>query len=365
MPEQPLNTVDDDRGAVEAFTAALAHGDRPADLAAYLNAVPPDRRRPLFRNLLEVELSFLTLADRPAADHYRARFPEYAADVEAVFRGRTPPGFELHGVLGRGGMGVVYQAREVELCGWNVPPSLRRILLAGSDDREHLSVRHSGLANAPRLRLVPHPVWLEDEESTSGPPQSIEWPGTVSGRIDPSGDSDRYRFEAGQDEGVLFEIEARRLGSPIDAVLRVRDPSGKELSRTDDSADADPRVVFKAPAAGGYFVEVTDLFDHGGFRYVYALHATRPRPDYGLTLAADHFVLTPGKELEVPVSISRENGFSGEVEVGVVGLPAGVTVAGETLFVAETTTGRDGHVYHALPIEQTLEILARHGRGPR
>ena len=35
------------------------------------------------------------------------------------------------------------------------------------------------------------------------------------------------------------------------------------------------------------------------------------------------------------------------------------------LFVAETTTGRDGHVYHALPIERTLEILARQGRGPR
>ena len=35
------------------------------------------------------------------------------------------------------------------------------------------------------------------------------------------------------------------------------------------------------------------------------------------------------------------------------------------LFTAETTVGRDGHVLHALPLERTLEILARHGRGPR
>jgi D-aminopeptidase len=34
------------------------------------------------------------------------------------------------------------------------------------------------------------------------------------------------------------------------------------------------------------------------------------------------------------------------------------------LFTATTTTGRDGHVLHALPIDRTLEILARHGRHP-
>jgi D-aminopeptidase len=35
------------------------------------------------------------------------------------------------------------------------------------------------------------------------------------------------------------------------------------------------------------------------------------------------------------------------------------------LFSAETTVGRDGNVLHALPLERTLEILARYGRGPR
>ena len=35
------------------------------------------------------------------------------------------------------------------------------------------------------------------------------------------------------------------------------------------------------------------------------------------------------------------------------------------LFTAETTIGRDGNVLHALPLDRTLEILARHGRGPK
>jgi D-aminopeptidase len=32
------------------------------------------------------------------------------------------------------------------------------------------------------------------------------------------------------------------------------------------------------------------------------------------------------------------------------------------LFTAVTTTGRDGHVLHALPIDRALAILARYGR---
>ena len=35
------------------------------------------------------------------------------------------------------------------------------------------------------------------------------------------------------------------------------------------------------------------------------------------------------------------------------------------LFMAETTIGRDGNVLHALPLDRTLEILQRHGRGRR
>lgn len=35
-----------------------------------------------------------------------------------------------------------------------------------------------------------------------------------------------------------------------------------------------------------------------------------------------------------------------------------------SLFAAETTTGRDGHSRVGLPIEQTLEIMHRHGRLP-
>jgi D-aminopeptidase len=34
------------------------------------------------------------------------------------------------------------------------------------------------------------------------------------------------------------------------------------------------------------------------------------------------------------------------------------------LLAAETMTGRDGHVAHAIPHDGLLDVLARHGRGP-
>jgi D-aminopeptidase len=37
----------------------------------------------------------------------------------------------------------------------------------------------------------------------------------------------------------------------------------------------------------------------------------------------------------------------------------------DSLFMATTTIGRDGNVLHALPIDRTLEILARYGRPAR
>jgi D-aminopeptidase len=33
-----------------------------------------------------------------------------------------------------------------------------------------------------------------------------------------------------------------------------------------------------------------------------------------------------------------------------------------SMFSAETMVGRDGHVCHALPIPEVLEVLRRHGR---
>ncbi len=48
------------------------------------------------------------------------------------------------------------------------------------------------------------------------------------------------------------------------------------------------------------------------------------QPNYNLALKADAFQLTPGKPLEIPVTVNREYGLKDEIEISIPGLPKGV-----------------------------------------
>jgi hypothetical protein len=69
------------------------------------------------------------------------------------------------------------------------------------------------------------------------------------------------------------------------------------------------------------------LHAYGGYRYVYRLSIVRAEPDFSLKVAADSFVVTPGKPVEIPVTVDRLNGHAAEVEIVAEGLPEGVTAS--------------------------------------
>jgi hypothetical protein len=75
-----------------------------------------------------------------------------------------------------------------------------------------------------------------------------------------------YRFAARAGERVAFEVVAHRLGSRMDAVVRVLDAAGRELAYADDTPGlgADPRFAHTFAAAGDYVVEVRDADYQGG-----------------------------------------------------------------------------------------------------
>jgi WD40 repeat protein len=60
---------------------------------------------------------------------------------------------------------------------------------------------------------------------------AIGWPGGASGRIDPAGDADLFRFEAKKGRRVIVEVFGRRLGSPVDPVLEILDAKGRPVPR--------------------------------------------------------------------------------------------------------------------------------------
>jgi hypothetical protein len=224
--------------------------------------------------------------------------------------------------------------------GWNIPEAATKLTVLPEPDADTGRVFHPLLANPAWVRLEPHPTTIEVEPNDWQHPQPITLPLTITGRIDVPGDVDVYQFQAKKGQKLFFQVEARRLGSPLDPVLRLADAAGKTLVEVDDtgparSASRDAELTFTVPEDGKYHVEVRDLHAEGQPRAVYRLRALFAEPDYELTVAADHFIVTPGKPLEIPVRIDRRNSFDREVEITVDGLPEGVTAA----LVTSTPTG--------------------------
>lgn len=217
---------------------------------------------------------------------------------------------------------------ETAILGWNLPDNLR-LPVAVANESPRASLLPPGTANAVPVSVEPHPTVVEAEPNDAAHPQRVEFPVTISGHIGEPRDVDTFAFTAKKGEPLLIVSESRSLGFPLDPVVTVSDAAGKTLSRTDDSgkADPDPDVAFTPPSDGEFHVSITDLHRRGGMRFAYRLSIIRSQPDFALSVAADAFLLTPGKPLEIPITIDRQRGFSQEIELTAAGLPEGVTAA--------------------------------------
>ena len=102
-------------------------------------------------------------------------------------------------------------------------------------------------------------------------------PTTVVGSL--NGDSaDYFRFETKAGETWEITLLAGRAGSDLDALVRVRNARRISLAMAGGDEKRDRRLLFRAPAAGRYFLEVTDAEMRGGPRFLYRLTLRRKEP---------------------------------------------------------------------------------------
>ena len=221
---------------------------------------------------------------------------------------------------------------EARVFGWNLPDSPRTVPLRPLPPRKAvdglLIVAEQGFANAVFLPTTPHPFLSEPEGGFGKEPRTITFPTTIWGRIAENGQVDRYRIKMRKGQSLDVSADADRLGSPLDPYLSVIDPAGKTLLQIDDvKPSRDVKATQKFPSDGNFDLAVRDLHRRGGPDYVYRLTIQETQPDFELTAAADRFTVKPGESLEIPVTIVRSGGMTGDVEISAVNLPEGVTAS--------------------------------------
>lgn len=178
---------------------------------------------------------------------------------------------------------------------------------------------------------LPEIAEWEPNDSAANSNHYDAFPIAFTGFMDHPGDRDLIAFKARDKQVVRIQVQARRVDSRMDAVLRVLDASGKELARNDDAAGRDPELSFTAPKEGVYHAEVTSLSRRHGPGYHYRLVVSEPpQPDFALRIEPDNPVLRAGASLPVTVTVERA-GYTGPVELSFPDLPEGVSVTPQVI----------------------------------
>lgn len=160
-------------------------------------------------------------------------------------------------------------------------------------------------------------------------PAGLSLPGEVTGIVAKPQGENAHRFIVAQKQPVTLAITARRIGSPLDALLTLRTAKGDVIEQANGTGEAEARIT-RPLEPGEYVAAVRDLTYAGGPAYAYRLSlSSGPAPaDFAVRMMPDAVRLSRGGHAKLWCDVTRLNGFKGPVTVTIDGAPAGVTTDG-------------------------------------
>ena len=156
----------------------------------------------------------------------------------------------------------------------------------------------SGLTSNPHPFAIGSLAEIGESEpnDTAEKANAVNAPMTINGKIDKSGDVDRFAFEIKAPQLLVFQVEALRLSSQLDALLTLygaekqmeaatdMEPEKEQvLMVNDDASGSDARIEWNFAKAGKYSVAIRDLNNQGGDAYSYRLNIRPLEPDFTLS----------------------------------------------------------------------------------
>ena len=250
---------------------------------------------------------------------------DYIVEIkDAIYRGREDFVYRLH----LGELPVLTTAfplgarvgdrTTLQLAGVNLPAPSATVQFTAAGPQPFLYAD----ASAPCALLADTRPECGESEPNDADPQRLTLPQTVNGCIARPDDVDAFCFDARKGQQLVAEVQARRLGSPLDSLLRLHGPDGRELGRNDDFVDAgaglvthqaDSRLQFTAPADGTYRLLLSDTQHKGAADRVYRLRLGPPQPDFALRVVPSAINVRAGATAVFTVHVLRQDGFTGDV----------------------------------------------------
>jgi len=275
---------------------------------------------------------------------------EYTLEIaDCLFRGREdfvyrltvgerPFVTDIFPLGGRAGT-----ATPIAVQGWNLPAAAVTVPATLSPGCHPLAACGLPWLGAPALRFAADslPNALENslpEDSRGG--RRVLLPVWIDGRIGRPGEADVYVFEGRAGEKIAMEVQARRLGSPLDSHLRLTDAAGRTLASNDDFTDrgaglvthqADSFLLATLPSNGTYRVCLSDTQGKAGNAHAYRLRLGEPRPDFELRVSPSVVNLRRGTAQTVTLHALRRDGFDGEIVVSLKDAPDGFALGGNRI----------------------------------
>lgn len=185
--------------------------------------------------------------------------------------------------------------------------------------------RLASVVNADLLAQIPQQEEAEPNDNIASA-QQVAVPTIIKGKIDQDGDADLYKFTGKAGDSVVAEVYARRLGSPLDSLLRLLDATGKVIALNDDVKNGemglltnytDSSLQAKLPADGTYFVQVSNTLREGGDDYNYYLRIGPPQGDFTVIVSPSAMNMNPGTPLVFTAYAFRKDGWDGDIDITV------------------------------------------------
>ncbi len=141
-------------------------------------------------------------------------------------------------------------------------------------------------ASSPRVFLVGTAPDLPEVEPNDafGAAQSVtNLPVVIHGKLEKNGDVDSYKIGLKAGQTLVAAVDAFTAGSPMDALLTLRDERGSRVAFNHDAHSLDPRLIWPCRREGVYLLQIA-AFAHpasssvgfsGGAAHVYRLTVTQ------------------------------------------------------------------------------------------